>query len=171
MRFFIGVLLLLAGLPLAGAAAADEQVIYSDKLTADCVKAATTASDERACVGLSANACQEASDYGSTTIGMISCLSKEADFWDARLNATYKQLMERAKEADKAAADDPHAIEKVAEKLRDMQRSWIAYRDNRCAYEYSQWQGGTIAGPVSASCALEVTAEQAIYLEGSWPTN
>lgn len=168
MRFFMS--LLLAGMSIAGAASADDEVKYSDKLTADCVKSATNASAERACIGLSSNACQNASDYGSTTIGMISCLSKEANYWDGRLNAAYKTLMARAEAADKDAADDPRATGKIAEKLRDMQRSWISYRDNRCAYEYNQWQGGTIAGPVSASCALEVTAEQAIYLEGSWPS-
>ena len=46
-----------------------------------------------------------------------------------------------------------------------MQRAWIAYRDARCGYEYSLWQGGTGGGPASVACYMEVTGEQALYLE------
>jgi uncharacterized protein YecT (DUF1311 family) len=49
--------------------------------------------------------------------------------------------------------------------LRDMQRTWIAYRDAACAYERSQWGGGTGGGPATADCLMRMTAAQALALE------
>lgn len=159
-----------AAIALSGNAWADDTVIYSDSKTAACVEAAADADEEQACIGLSSDACQQASDDGATTYGVMECHERETAFWDARLNAAYQALMARAKAADRVNKDDPRVTESIVTGLRDMQRAWIAYRDGRCAYEYSQWQGGTIAGPVAGHCMLKVTAEQAIYLEHSWPT-
>jgi uncharacterized protein YecT (DUF1311 family) len=46
-----------------------------------------------------------------------------------------------------------------------MQRAWIGYRDAACAYEESQWGGGTGGGPASVDCAMRLTARQALALE------
>ena len=163
---------LAAALMLAGSAfAQDEQVKYSDAPTADCLAAADTADAMRACIGLATAKCVDASDYGSTTVGMMECAGKETDFWDAKLNATYKELMARAEKFDKMNADDPRIVEKIADSLRDMQRAWIPYRDATCTFQYALGMGGTIASTLSSNCQLEMTAEQYIYLATAWQEN
>lgn len=164
------ILLPLAALLVAGPVLAEETVDYSDKLVEQCLSLAQNPAEERACAGVSANACQEASDYGSTTIGLQECSSLERAFWDRKLNAHYAELTARARAADVEGEDDPRVTAKIAEKLKEMQRRWIPFRDATCAYEASQWQGGTISGPVYADCLLHMTADQAVYLQNSWPT-
>ena len=46
-----------------------------------------------------------------------------------------------------------------------MQRAWIGYRDAACAYEASQWGGGTGAGPAAVGCMMTLTGRQALALE------
>ncbi|AMM83570.1 lysozyme inhibitor LprI family protein [Martelella sp. AD-3] len=154
----------------ASPALADEEVVYSNDLVTECVSLAGTEADMRVCAGVSAEACQNASDYGSTTIGLQECAALETKFWDEWLNRTYRELLARAKAADAEAENDPRANGELAESLRDMQRIWINFRDATCEYEANQYQGGTIAGPVYAGCLLQMTADQAIYLDNSWPT-
>lgn len=164
--FGLAAALLMAGPVLAE----DETVIYSDAPTAGCLAAAADTTDAmRACVGLASEKCVNASDYGSTTIGMMECAGKETAFWDAKLNATYQELMARAKKADAMNADDPRVIEKIADSLRAMQRSWIAYRDATCTFQYSLGMGGTIASTLASNCQLDMTADQYIYLATAWP--
>lgn len=163
---------LVAALMLAGPVLAqDEQVQYSDAPTADCLAAADTADAMRACVGLATAKCVDASDYGSTTIGMMECAEKETAFWDAKLNATYKELMARAEKFDAMNADDPRIVEKIADSLRAMQRAWIPYRDATCTFQYSLGMGGTIASTIASHCQLETTADQYIYLANAWQEN
>ena len=163
-------LLPLFALLFAGPVLAEETVDYSDALVKQCLSLAENPAEERACAGVSAKACQDASDYGSSTIGLQECSSLEREFWDQKLNAHYTELMARARAADAEGEDDPRVTAKIADKLREMQRRWIPFRDATCAYEASQWQGGTISGPVYADCLLRMTADQAVYLEHSWPT-
>ncbi|WP_180898531.1 lysozyme inhibitor LprI family protein [Martelella soudanensis] len=162
---------LAAALMVAGPVfAQDEQVRYSDAPIANCLAAAETPEAMRACVGLAAAQCVDASDYGSTTIGMMECAEKETAFWDGRLNETYKAMMARAKKADAMNEGDPRIVEKIADSLRDMQRAWIPYRDATCTFAYSTGMGGTIAQTITSNCQLDMTAEQYIYLEGAWPS-
>ena len=164
--------LTLAAVLTASSAVADDQVDYSDDLVAQCVDQAETSAETSACIGLSAAACQNASDYGSTTIGLQQCSALETKFWDDRLNKSYGELMQRAEETDADAADDPRAAGpgNAAENLRKMQSIWNSFKDVTCDFESDQYPGGTIAGPIYASCKLRMTGEQAIYLENSWPT-
>lgn len=160
---------LAAALMMAGPAMAeDEQVQYSDAPTADCLAGAETAEAMRACIGLATAKCVDASDYGSTTVGMMQCAEKETAFWDGKLNATYKDLMARAEKFDKMNADDPRIVEKIADSLRAMQRAWIPYRDATCTFQYSLGMGGTIASTLASHCQLDMTAEQFIYLTHAW---
>jgi uncharacterized protein YecT (DUF1311 family) len=85
---------------------------------------------------------------------MGGCLDQERKFWDARLNARYRELTAQH-------ADDPL----IGERLRDMQRAWIGYRDARCDYEFVQWRGGTGGGPAVIACLMQSTAEQVFTLE------
>ncbi|TMV57324.1 DUF1311 domain-containing protein [Thioclava sp. BHET1] len=107
----------------------------------------------KACIGRAAKACMGAPE-GQTTLGMVDCAMAERGYWDDLLNRAYKVVMAREKAAGGTGA----------QALREMQRAWIAYRDARCGFEASGYDGGTIVGPIVAQCQLQMTAEQALYL-------
>jgi uncharacterized protein YecT (DUF1311 family) len=104
------------------------------------------------CIGVVATACIQGEGNPSTAT-MVQCYGREAEAWDARLNAAYKALLANGDGQD------------VAEGLRKTQRSWIAFRDAACAQPAVAFKG-TMAGPMSAYCMLESTARQALWLEG-----
>ncbi|TPW31629.1 DUF1311 domain-containing protein [Martelella alba] len=168
MKLSLALLTTALGLLAAVPTRADD-IRYSNAATAACLADAGDAAARRDCAGLSAKACEDATDDGATTYGMIECLRLETGYWDDLLNKTYQDLLKRAGDMDQANADDPRTTMLVRDTLRDMQRDWISFRDKTCTYEYSLWQGGTISGPVSASCFLRMTADQYLYLAGSWP--
>jgi len=107
---------------------------------------------EASCIGVVSTACIQAEGNESNAV-MLQCYGREADAWDGRLNAAYRALL--AKGEGKEAADG----------LRKTQRNWIAFRDTACAQPAVVFQG-TMAGPMSAWCVLELTARQALWLEG-----
>jgi uncharacterized protein YecT (DUF1311 family) len=132
---------------LAAPAAAQDDPRFLPGPTLDCLARHAGTPAARACIGLSAGDCMETTAMGSTTVGMGFCLDRELTLWDGRLNAAYRDLM--------AAA------------LRAMQRGWIAFRDARCDYERAQWGGGTGGGPATLACLMQMTGEQALYLEAT----
>jgi len=116
------------------------------------------------CVGLSAAACINTPD-GYTTVGMVDCLGREVDYWDGRLNAAYGSLIETEKQIDAELDEIGSAAPKLAPALREMQRTWIGFRDATCTYEVTQWGGGTGGGPAFQDCQMRLTARQAMSLE------
>jgi uncharacterized protein YecT (DUF1311 family) len=107
---------------------------------------------EESCIGVVSTACIQAEGNESNAV-MLQCYGHEADAWDGRLNAAYKALV--------AKTDG----EEVVDGLRKTQRNWIAFRDAACAQPAVAIHG-TMAGPMSAWCVLEMTARQALWLEG-----
>ncbi|NHQ75901.1 DUF1311 domain-containing protein [Roseovarius gahaiensis] len=105
---------------------------------------------------------------GDTTIGMIECLDGEVGYWDARLNAAYAERMAIAKDQDSDTLGLRSAAASIEDSLRNMQRSWIIFRDASCLYEQAQWMGGTGGGPATQACHMHETARQALKLEGWW---
>lgn len=144
-----------------------QDAIYSDRHTKSCLQEAVNHSERRSCVGASANACMDSNSSGSSTYGMGYCLNSEAEWWDGRLNAAYRDLIKREKQDDTDMVNDGMNAPKKAPALRDMQRAWISFRDATCNYEYTQWGGGTGGGPASVSCVLRLTGEQTLYLESA----
>lgn len=165
MRPVIALFLALPALCATPALTQDAETAFSPKLTEACLGALGDGVDPQICVGKSAGVCMLAPN-GDTTFGMVECLVQEADYWDARLNAAYTEVMAGAKAADDEAASYGMAFDPQADALRDMQRAWIAYRDAACLYERSTWGGGTGGGPAAASCLMSLTAAQALRLEG-----
>lgn len=118
------------------------------------------------CIGMAANACMHASgSFGDPNIAKW-CLSQETDYWDAKLNTAYQELMT---ELERIEAEAGRSMLETPDTLRTMQRNWIAYRDARCEFEYAQDTGGMGgAGSSTVSiyeCQMEATGEQALYLE------
>ncbi|MGI1661155.1 lysozyme inhibitor LprI family protein [Palleronia sp. KMU-117] len=157
-------LLLAATLALAAApVAAQPDLPFSPAGTEACLLRAEGVLRE-VCVGLSAAACIDTPD-GYTTVGMSTCLGKEAEYWDGRLNAAYQALLEVDGQVDAELAELGSAAAPMVPALREMQRAWIAFRDASCLYEYTQWGGGTGSGPASNECVMRITARQALALE------
>lgn len=115
------------------------------------------------CIAVAAEACMEG-ENGSSTVGMSHCMGQELDIWDQRLNDAYKELMAEAKKTDEGYADEASSPHR-AELLKDMQQSWIAFRDSSCAYAQSEFHGGSMAGTVGTQCLLDLTGKQALVLE------
>ena len=88
-------LILLVAAPMATA----QELPYSPEATETCLAKAILPSEDEACIGTSAQLCIDTPD-GYTTVGMGFCLGYERDYWDARLNAAYGQLMEIEKSVD-----------------------------------------------------------------------
>jgi uncharacterized protein YecT (DUF1311 family) len=107
---------------------------------------------KESCIGVVATACIQA-DGNESTATMNQCYGREADAWDARLNAAYKAALAQADGQD------------VADGLRKTQRTWIAFRDARCAQPALAFKG-TMAGPMSVYCVMDLTARQSMWLEG-----
>lgn len=117
--------------------------------------------DPLACVGASAEACMEASEGGFSTVVMGWCLEQEWQYWDSRLNETYRIALEGARQNDRESAGFGPSQE---EALRAMQRAWIPFRDLGCDWVRSQWGGGTGGGPAAIGCLMTETARQTLFL-------
>lgn len=154
---------------LAPGAALAQDPVFDPAQTRACLAEARGLAEQRMCIGASADVCITGTPAGSTTLGMGFCIHEEMKFWDARLNDTYRTLRAKERETDADMAGDRGAPSR-AETLRDMQRTWIAFRDATCAYERSQWGSGTGGGPAQVSCLMRLTAEQALYLDGMLET-
>jgi len=148
---------------LCAAPATAQDLAFTPDLVQACL-AQKDGQDQLACAGLAAEECMTNNDGGYSTVGMGYCTSAEADYWDGLLNAVYRQLskQEKAKDRDTSAIDD--SLPKTFDAMRDMQRAWIPYRDALCAYDYSQWGGGTGGGPAYSACILQETARQVVVL-------
>ena len=158
---------LIAALPLTVAGpigATAQDIAFVPEPTESCLAAAEGMPDRLACIGRAAQVCIDTPD-GYTTVGMGFCYSREADYWDDRLNGAFARLMsvERAmldemREIGATVPDAPAA-------LRGMQRAWIGYRDALCGYDYTTWGGGTGGGPAFAACLMQETGRQTLLLE------
>jgi uncharacterized protein YecT (DUF1311 family) len=79
------------------------------------------------------------------------CFRIETVIWDAILNENYKQLTDTLDDKDDQ------------NKLKEMQRAWIAYRDTTCDFYWYKIHG-TMAEPMTAACQLRETARRAMLL-------
>jgi uncharacterized protein YecT (DUF1311 family) len=112
------------------------------------------------CIGALAGPCME-TEEGASTYGMLDCIGRERDVWDARLNAAYR---ERLAESGSSAA----ITETVTKQLRKIQLAWIPWRDATCEDLHSDGIPiyGSLGKVDAASCYMMLTARQALWMEG-----
>jgi uncharacterized protein YecT (DUF1311 family) len=85
----------------------------------------------------------------SATAPMRTCLADELDYQDKRLNKAYHALMAKLNPALQA-------------KLKAEEKTWIQYRDNRCAPVVDGIERPELDG---LSCKVDETGKQASDLE------
>ncbi len=115
-----------------------------------CLGTNKTPEERRRCIGLVSKPCQSTPD-GQSTYGMQQCQSREYVVWDQILNRVYGS-------AAKAFDADGKAY------LRDVQSTWIKFRDQSCQWPAKVYPGGTIAAPITGDCLIDETANRAITL-------
>lgn len=84
----------------------------------------------------------------ATQAEMNICANQELQKADAALNAAYKQLLAKTSPEGQAS-------------LRKAEKSWIAYRDNQCAFETLGTADGSIHPMMVSECETELTQAQA----------
>jgi len=146
-----GLLVVLAALAASPALAKDKPDARAAAAIQDCVKSKSAIGMGETCIGIVSGPCLDKAADPSTA-GMVACVARERAVWDDILNETYNRL--------RAKLDD-----KQQQKLRDMQRAWIAARDATCGFYWDFYQG-TMASPMSAGCVNKETAERALFLLG-----
>ena len=114
-----------------------------------CVTAAATHEALWQCKSVVASPCLD-TPGGETTYGMIDCNTAEAEQWQALLDAEIARL--NADDPDRSAA------------LTTSADAWSAWRQAECAYQASEYEGGSLAGVMSAVCHSDITADRAIAL-------
>ena len=142
---------MLAALAVSPALAKDKPDARAAAAIQDCVKSKSATGMGETCIGIVSGPCLDKAADPSTA-GMVACVARERAVWDDILNETYNRL--------RAKLDD-----KQQQKLRDMQRAWIAARDATCGFYWDFYQG-TMASPMSAGCLNKETAERALFLLG-----
>lgn len=80
-------------------------------------------------------------------IEMNQCSSKDYEREDARLNKTYRAVM--------GQLDAPRQG-----KLKEVQQSWLKFRDLHCEYAAAQYEGGSIQPLVLSSCLAGLTKQR-----------
>jgi uncharacterized protein YecT (DUF1311 family) len=103
------------------------------------------------CIGIISEPCAK-HEESMTPRQVIDCETREQAVWDDILNESYRRLQ--------GALDEDQTG-----KLREMQRTWMTYRDKNCAFLYDYFQG-TMANPMIAACTSRATGMQALYLLG-----
>lgn len=114
--------------------------------------------EDPTCVGEAALVC--ASDQGETTTATVGCLTTEAFIWETILSEVYAEALDHMEEQDTQLSYSLSS----AFALQEAHRAWFAFRDAECAMRWANWQDGTIRGPISASCTLELTAARVFDL-------
>ncbi len=90
-------------------------------------------------------------DKASSTVAMSECIKAETQVQDQRLNRVYKQLIGKLDAGQQKS-------------LRDVQRTWLAYRDGNCQF-HVQASGGTMAVLEGGTCLMNMTRDRAAELE------
>lgn len=96
---------------------------------------------------LYADECDNASTQGE----LNSCTAAQYQTADKKLNQTYQEALKRSSPQQ-------------AELLKKAQKSWIAVRDNDCAFVSSGSEGGSVQPMVQNQCLADKTSEREAWL-------
>jgi uncharacterized protein YecT (DUF1311 family) len=91
-------------------------------------------------------------DYATSPY--MHCMSKELEFVELHLNAFVEDLRGLAGSPDELAA------------LNKTDTAWRVYRESSCSLPLKRFSGGTIKGPMSADCQLNLDRAYMKQLSG-----
>lgn len=157
MRPFLIIAAFIAAAPVQ----AQEELTARYRADADaCYAGGADAGNLEGCNGLLSQACMEREPGGMSNLGMARCVRAEALWWDEWLNTEYQRAMAVLREAD--AGDRVQFPEYAvrAERLRNAQRAWIAFRDADCAAQYALPGAGSMRILFDTGCVLDRTYER-----------
>lgn len=151
--FALGLALLLPAPALAG------------NLTADCMAQATTPEAQRACVGLSANACRSHL-VNAQPAEVAGCITDELGWWRRQMMAAETAMLARAEKLDvpysaQIAAGAPRLVDDTAAMLE----AWKLWSEKRCTFEGMTHRNSPRRMVHAIDCHLQLTAEQTIFLQ------
>lgn len=148
IRLWVAVMLACTAVP--SQAQEREATAQETRLVRDCAaKHADDGEGERECAfKLVADPCAE---KDGSNLGTANCYRMEEAIWDRLLNENYEELM--------GSIDD----KRDRDKLKEMQRAWIGYRDTTCDFYWYKTHG-SMSVPMNASCRLRETARRALLL-------
>ncbi len=151
---------LLFALALPTAAAAQDGLDVAPEAVAACLQTATFDNLRPDCIGAAAESCMALPD-GATTFGITTCLAAEGKVWQDLLTQELAGL-----EVALQALDERRAGEyaETRPQLDAAQTAWQNYRMAQCNLETGIVIDGTIRGPVSVGCKMEMTAKRAVQL-------
>lgn len=86
---------------------------------------------------------------------MLRCAEQDYRTADQRLNQVYQRLIARINATEK-------------QRLVEVQRLWIQFRDKTCQFESALNVGGTLEPLVTRGCLTRMTEERTQYLENYW---
>jgi len=86
----------------------------------------------------------------ATTYDFNVCGSREVE----RAQAEMQRYFEAAK--SRMQKEEPQAVAA----LENAQMAWTSYQGMHCGAIYARWQGGTIRGPASVQCAIDLTRQR-----------
>ena len=92
-------------------------------------------------------------DGAITQQAMNACAAEAYRAADAELNRVYRAVLQ--------AAGDRHA-----ERVRNAQRAWLAFRDAHCAVEAGTVEGGSMEPMVRDHCLADATRQRTDELRG-----
>ena len=103
-----------------------------------------------------------------TTVDVSACLARELEREADRMDGYFAAVIARADElGDRiVGADGPEVIEA----LQLSQSAWLAYRDAECSARYAWWSDGTIRGPKTLQCRIDLTRERTRHLWAAYLT-
>lgn len=95
--------------------------------------------------------------YATGTSEMLSCGKEVFDFWDARLNANYRAMQKACDQLDNA--------QQCRKELKDMERTWISYKDKMANFIYTINGDGSISRVEAQAFLIKATRLQAESLQ------
>jgi len=149
-------------LALAAPTRADEALLAKYRGAADAcwASAAGDITHTESCRSLVFDACTLGEPGGQSNQGMSHCLYADAAFWDEKLNALWGHAMAVVRDADAADMEYAPDFAVRAERLRDAQRAWIAFRDAQCAFDYAVFGDGSLRLLLYPGCLADMTFDR-----------
>ncbi len=145
-------------------------VVFDIGASEACSEEAVNDAERAACVGVSMRQCiantPGAREAGSGQAAIwANCANAETQWWQARMDYAYEQLMQDFAASDAGLKEDGTTPYPKAKALEDLQAAWLEYRAQSCVLTVSlrgHSPAAALAGPV---CFLRMTGAQALFLE------